>query len=226
MTYSLCPGNIWSTILLYLGAWSRDMQFDRAKLRAVILYACAKCEPSQLGAVKLHKVLYYSDMIYYAYVGSPITGATYRKSAFGPTCDQLLSALAELVRERALEVKNVEYFGYFKKEYIAKESPEPNRLNANEEHLLDEVLDFVCRQNTAKTISDFSHNRAWEMAEYGDILPYHSVFHLFPTQVSQEAMEWASGEVAKLEGERSNDKAVGGTAFRDFRGRVLEARRK
>ncbi len=202
------------------------MQFDRAKLRAVILYACSKCEPSQLGAVKLHKVLYYTDMIHYAHVGTPVTGATYRKSAFGPTCDQLLSTLADLVREKALEIKGVEYFGYYKTEYLAKKAPESERLNADELRLLDEMLDFVCRQNTAKTISDFSHNRAWEMAEYGDILPYHSVFHLFPTQVSQQAMEWASGEVAKLESEGSHDKALGGTAFRDFRSRVLEARGK
>jgi hypothetical protein len=38
------------------------MQFDRAKLKAVILYTCAKCEASKLGAVKLNKVLYYGDI--------------------------------------------------------------------------------------------------------------------------------------------------------------------
>jgi hypothetical protein len=39
------------------------MQFDRAKLKTVILYACSKCDAEQMGAVKLHKVLYFADML-------------------------------------------------------------------------------------------------------------------------------------------------------------------
>jgi hypothetical protein len=200
------------------------MQFDRAKLKAVILYTCAKCAASQLGAVKLHKVLYFSDMLHYAHVGAPITGATYRKRALGPTCDQLLLTIRDLDKERALDVRDVDYFGFRKKEYVALRPPDIERLSESERSLLDEVIEFVCRNNTAKTISDYSHNRAWEMAEFGDVLPYHSVFHLFPTQVSQEAMDWASGEVRKIaEGPRRE--ALGGTPFRDFRSRVLETRR-
>ena len=76
----------------------------------------------------------------------------------------------------------------------------------------------------AKAISDFSHNRAWELAEFGDVLPYHSVFHLFPTQVSSEALDWASGEVGQIEDKRSRNAALGGTAYGDFRNRILETR--
>jgi len=202
------------------------MQFDRAKLRAVILYTCVKCDASKLGAVKLHKVLYYSDMLHYAHVGSPITGATYRKRALGPTCDQLLPTLRELAREGAIEIRDADYFGYRKKEYISLAKPELERLSKPELLLLDDVIDFVCFNNSARTISEYSHNRAWELAEFGDMLPYHSVFHLFPTQVSPEAMEWASGEVSKIEAEKSNDEAVGGKLFRALRSRVLEARRE
>ena len=200
------------------------MQFDRAKLKAVILYTCSACDPSKLGAVKLHKVLYYADMLWYAASGIPMTGATYRKRSLGPTCDQLIPTLRELMHEGGIEIGESDYFGYRKKEYIALQNPETERLNAGELKLLDDVIDFVCRSNTAKTISDYSHNRAWEMAEFGDVLPYHSVFHLFPTQVSQEAMDWASGEVSRVEAEGSCGEAVGGTTFRDFRNRVLEAR--
>ena len=200
------------------------MQFDRAKLKAVILYTCSVCEPMRLGAVKLHKVLYYTDMLRYAEIGAPVTGATYRKRALGPTCDHLIQTLRDLENEGMIAIGESNYFGYRKKEYIALRKPEADRLSVDELKLLDEVIDFVCRSNTAKTISDYSHNRAWEMAEFGDVLPYHSVFHLFPTQVSQEAMDWASGEVKKIETERSHHEAVGGTPFRDFRNRILETR--
>lgn len=201
------------------------MQFDRAKLKAVILYTCQKCESAQLGAVKLNKVLYFGDMLHYAHVGTSITGSIYRKRPFGPTNDQLLVTLAELKRQGAIDIRNVDYFGYIKKEYIAVESPEIDRLSKIERELLDDVIEFVCLNNSAKTISEYSHNRAWEIAEFGEVLPYNSVFSIFPTQVSPEALEWAKAEVDALEAEGSLKDTVGGVTFADFRNRVLEARR-
>jgi hypothetical protein len=203
------------------------MQFDRAKLKTVILYTCANCDPLHLGAVKLHKVLYFADMLHYAHVGAPITGATYRKRALGPTCDQLLPTLRDLDNAGDIEVRDVDYFGFRKKEYVPLRAPEIERLSESERSLLDEVIEFVCRNNTAKTISDYSHNRAWEMAQFGDILPYYSAFLLFPTQVSPEAMEWASGEIENLEasaGSHNDPNPLGGSDFRDFRNRVRQAR--
>src|ERR1700685_3085943 len=146
------------------------MQFDRAKLKAVILYACANCETSQMGAVKLHKVLYFADMLHYAWAGVPITGATYRKRPLGPTCDQLLQTLTTMAREGCMEIRESEYFGYRKKEFIPQREAELILFNRGELSILDEVIEFVCRNNTAKTISDFSHNKAWELARFGEIL--------------------------------------------------------
>lgn len=196
------------------------MQFDREKLKALILHACATCDPSRLGAVKLHKVLYFSDMLYFAETGAPITGATYRKRPHGPTCDELLSALRELERAGDITVREVEYFGFLKKEFIVNKDAELERLSEGELKLIDEVIEFVCRQNTAKTISEFSHTRAWEMAEYGEVLPYESVFFIFPSEVSIEALEWAEKEATKIEAPRSNKESVGFIDFGTFRSRV------
>lgn len=202
-------------------AGTRIMQFDRNKLKAAVLYACSKCDPSRLGAVKLHKVLYFVDMLYYANKQTPVTGATYRKRPLGPTCDQLLPLLRELERAGALEVREVDYFGYRKKEYRALVAPEAARFNSLELELLDEVIDFVCNDNTARTISDYSHNRAWEIAEFGDEIPYHSAYHLFPSDLSEETMAWADGEARKLEQMRTEGVAVDFAPFRVFRAGVL-----
>jgi hypothetical protein len=198
------------------------MQFDRAKLRAAILYVCNNCEASQLGAVKLHKVLYFADMLHYAWNGVPITGATYRKRPLGPTCDQLLTTLASLARDGSIEIREIDYFGYRKKEFISLKPCDVILFNNNELAILNEVIEFVCRNNTAKTISDFSHNKAWDLAKFGDILKYNSVFHLFPTQVSAESMEWATQEISKIEDQKSPGRAVASVSFGDFRKRVLE----
>jgi hypothetical protein len=203
---------------------SKRIEFDREKLKAVVLYVCAKCDASRLGAVKLHKVLYFADMLQYAQDGTAITGSTYRKRPLGPTCDQLLPVLRDLVREGAIEVRETDYFGYRKKEFIPLRTAETNRLSDAELSLLDEVIDFVCFNNTAKTISEFSHNRAWEIAQFGDVLPYSSVLLLFPGQVSIEAFEWGAEQAKTIEAERSNRNPVDYVPLAAFRKRVLETR--
>ncbi len=200
------------------------MQFDRAKLKAVILYTCSKCDSSDLGAVKLHKVLYYADMLRYAAVGNSVTGATYRKRPLGPTCDQLLPTLRELGSEGAINIRESDYFGYRKKEYVALREPEMARLSGEEVELINEVIEFVCANNTAKTISEYSHNRAWEMVEFSQVIPYSSVLHLFPTQVSNEALEWGAGLAEEIADQRSKTNPMDYVDFTAFRSRVLQAR--
>lgn len=197
------------------------MQFDREKLKALVLYACSKCDPSQLGATKLHKVLYFADMLAYANTGAPITGATYRKRPHGPTCDSLLGVLREMSESGDIAIEDQNYFGFWKKEYIPLTEPDMRRFRPDEVALADEVIEFVCRNNTARTISEFSHNRAWELADFGEEIPYITSFHLMPTQVSQEALDWAEGEASKVAAEGSKNNAVGLEDYRAFRSRIL-----
>jgi hypothetical protein len=199
------------------------MQFDLNKLKALILYTCAKCPPEKLGAVKLHKVLYFADMIHYAKVGSSITGATYKKRALGPTCDQLLTTLRDLNRAGALDIRDVDYFGFIKKEYVARLDPEIERLGKDARAIVDEIINFVCFNNSAQTISDFSHQRPWEMVEFGETIPYHSAFLLFPSEVSLEALEWADTEVARIDDRTQGPEQVVYKDIAVFRRRLREA---
>ena len=202
------------------------MQFDRAKLRAVILYVCSQCEPAELGAVKLHKILYYADMLHYLDFGAPLTGATYRKRALGPTCDALLPMLREMEASGAIDVREVDYFGYRKKEYVALDEPDVGRLSEGERAILDEIVDFVCRENTAKTISDFSHSTPWEIVEFGEVLPYHNALLLIPNQVSKDAYDWALERAPEIETARSQGNPLDYPVFADLRNRVLQEGRR
>lgn len=201
------------------------MQFDKAKLNALIMYACSKTDPACLGLVKMHKILYFSDMLFYAQEGRPITGGTYRKRPYGPMCEELSHALSELKERGYLEIKEVDYFGYQKKEFIPLESvPDITRLNTTEILLVDEIIEFVCNSNTAKTISDFSHNKAWDAVRFGDVIPYNSVYAIFPTEVSQEAIDWGTLEARHIADAGFEKASVARYDFGDFRSRVLQTR--
>ena len=197
------------------------MQFDRNKLKAVVLYTCTKCDPTRLGAVKLHKVLYFADMLHYASTQRPITGATYRKRPLGPTCNSLPSVLRELEEAGAVQVREVDYFGYRKKEYHATQGVDIARFNSFELRLLDEIIDFVCNDNTARSISDFSHKRPWELAEFGDELPYYTAYHLFPPELSEDTIAWADEEARKLAQQGSEGVSLDFAPFRTFRESLL-----
>lgn len=199
------------------------VQYDREKMRAVILRVCRSCAPSDLGAVKLNKVLYYLDMIHYANLRAPVTGATYRKRPNGPTSDQLLFQLRDMERAGDIQINNVDYFGFYKKEYVALAAEPEGVLNAVEIGILDDVIDFVCRQNTARSISEYSHSLPWEMAEMGGEIPYHSAMLLFPMQPSPEAFDAVEQGMSELEAARSETDAVDMRNLAAFRGSVLAA---
>lgn len=196
------------------------VQFDRQKLKAVILHVCRTVAPDRLGAVKLHKLLYFLDMIFYAVNGRPVTGAQYRKRPFGPTCVPLLPILAEMEREGALRIAESDYFGLRKKDYLALVEPEPGRLSAEELAMLGEVADFVCNGHSARTISEFSHQTPWEMVGFGEEIGYETALLLFPSEPSIEAFALVEREAGALEAARSRENAVARSSYRDFRSRV------
>jgi hypothetical protein len=181
---------------------SGTVTYDRDKLRAAILHVISSCEPGRLGAVKLHKVLYYSDMLLFAVSGKVITGAAYRKRPFGPTCDAALSILQDLAKSGEIEIKQVDYYGYLKKEFVAKREPDTNRLAESEKSVLNEILQFVCNSNSAKTISDLSHDMVWDMVEFGETIPYHNAIHLIPNETSLDALDWAKSAEREIEASR------------------------
>jgi hypothetical protein len=202
-------------------SFAAEVQFDRNKFSEVVLFIILNCASDRLGAIKLHKILYFSDMLTFAFEGHPLTGSVYRKRPHGPTSDHLLSVLRDLQRNDSIRVSNVDYFGFRKTSYQLLREPTITLLNETEKRLLLDVADFVANQNTAKTISEFSHNRAWEIAEFGAAIPYYTAFALFPTEVSTETVEWATSMAGEIEAEKSQRSSLDYESFNDFRGRIL-----
>jgi len=202
----------------------RKFELDIEKLKEAICLVVASCKPSELGAVKLHKVLYYADMLTYISNGNPITGATYKKRPYGPTCDAMLWAVKELERQGAIEINETDFHGYRKKEFCGRRICNYSRLSEKEIETYKEVIDFVCRNNTAQTISDFSHDMVWDMVEFGEDIPYNAALNWIPTEVSKDALNWAEEvyqDVEKQETVRASDLESGrATPLRKFMAQI------
>lgn len=170
------------------------MQFDREKLADAVHFICEIADSSRFGAVHLHKALYFSDMLSFLANGTAITGVQYLKQKFGPTARHLSWALRELERRNVISVEEVDHYGYSKKKYNVRETYAGNRLSVNEKKLLSETVSFV-EGKSAREISEFSHNAAWESVGLGEEIPYHSVYRWLPSEITDDDVEWANDAI-------------------------------
>lgn len=192
-------------------------QFDREKFKAVIHYIVAATRPDELGRVKLHKVLYFSDMLWFIETGAPMTGAVYRKQPYGPCAARLKEALVDLESEGRVHEAIEWYHGYEKVRYASLQPGHFSLLNDSERDLLDETIDFVCRNNTAKEISNLSHTSAWDMVSMGDVMPYYSALNILPREIDEDDVAWATQEAGKIEAQGQRGESLQRRSYREFR---------
>jgi len=167
-----------------------NFQLDREKLKEAVWLIADYCPSEELGNVKLHKILYFSDMLFFLQEGRPITGEEYLKQKFGPTARHLSAVSSSLKTEGKLDIFESEYYGMYKKNYVPKIQYKKSRLSDDEIDIIKDVTDFV-RGKNAKEISEISHNAAWEAAEMGEIIPYFAALQLVPTEITESDMQWA-----------------------------------
>jgi len=179
----------------------QQFQLDREKLKEAVWLIASYCPPEELGNVKLHKILYFSDMLFFLHEGQPITGVEYLKQKFGPVARHLSAAVTELVADGRISVTEEEYFGLYKKSYNSKIPYKGEHLSKDEIKLIKDVADFV-RGKSAKEISEISHNAVWEAAELGETLPYFTALRLIPTEITELDRNWAIESAKQHAGQR------------------------
>ena len=165
---------------------------DYEKFKALVLYVCAKSEKyEEFGAVKLNKILYYSDVTAYRRHGTPITGETYVKRQRGPAPKRILPAQNELVSEGKLIVRDKPYYPDTKREFIVKEQPDISGFSPEEISLIDYMVEAINQSFTATEISNITHDDVWEILELGEEIPYHAIFSSHTGEIDETDIEWA-----------------------------------
>ncbi len=178
-----------------------QIQFNRQKFKDVVHYvvhfAANAFGPETLGNTKLHKILYFSDMLRYLGAGAPLTGADYQRQRFGPTARHLTACLKELESEHRILTSRVNYYGYQKAEYRPLTSPHPQALSDEDRSLIEEMATFVCARSAVE-ISEFSHDDVWSSVPMGERIPYYAAFAMFPSELTDDDMEEAEHESLEI----------------------------
>jgi len=172
------------------------MSGDMMRLEEAILFICTTARPEdQLGAVKLNKILYYSDMISFAQTGKSITGATYVKRERGPVPKEVVEAINNLKTAGRLNTREVSIFDKKRREFDALDEPKFSVFQHDDLRLINDMIGFVCGYN-AREISDISHTVVWEAADLGEELPYQSFLLSWLGDVDESDMQLAQEIIA------------------------------
>jgi hypothetical protein len=126
----------------------------------------------------------------YLQLQEPITGARYVRRRFGPVPHQILPVLKDLETEGALTVGETYYHGKTKTSYSVHKPASYEMFTPKERAIVDKMIDFVCDEHTATSISEFSHDHVWKAATEGEEIPYMTVFAQ-PGTITQEDRNWA-----------------------------------
>ncbi len=179
------------------------MNFDREKFANVVHYVCHKADnPAVLGAVKLNKVLWYSDVIHYMVEGTPITGETYVKRQHGPVPVHMPSVMDQLVQSGRVARGRVDHFGHMKSEFISIMEPDISGFTADEVARIDAAFEHVCLNHTAKSVSEETHGVIWQLAAMGEKMPYCTVFASSEGEIDEYDVAWAVSQIATREASR------------------------
>jgi len=153
-------------------------RFDAEKFKELILYIASKCANMHyFGAVKLNKVLFFSDFLAYGLYGAPITGAVYIKLEKGPAPKALVPIRNEMVEKGDAVVVPVRVFNLTQQRIVPKREPRVSIFAPEQLKLVDDVIEALC-SSTADETSDLSHERSagWKLVGDREEIPYDSVF--------------------------------------------------
>lgn len=170
--------------------------FNMKKFEEAVHYICSNVtEQDQLGAVKLNKILYFSDMGSYAETGRSITGATYVKQFRGPVPTQVVPAIKFLEEEGRLKVSHVSLVSSKRRQYETAGTTDTKMFEAGELERINDMIRFVC-EYTAPEISEISHHDVWQAADIGEVLPYETFLVSYAGDIGEKEIALAQAAVS------------------------------
>ena len=173
------------------------------KFKNLVHYICWKADdPAKLGATKLNKILWYVDTFAYRLYGESVTGEVYIKRQNGPVPKRILPAIDRLQADGRIVAREREYFGYKKREFIALLAPDAGAFAEREIKIIDDVIDAICNNHSASSISELSHDQIWEAATMGEELPIYATLAALPGELTDEVLAWADSVVQRVEEQR------------------------
>jgi hypothetical protein len=171
-----------------------------AKFKAMVHFIIHECgDPARLGAVKLNKICWYSDVICYKANGVSVSGERYVKRQMGPVPHGILVTLRELEREKSIAISESNLGRATRRDFMSLREPDQTLLSPAETEIIRDVLKAICDGHTAGSISELTHDQIWDAAALGEDIPMFATLAASPGPVGDDKTAWADSIVAEIE---------------------------
>jgi hypothetical protein len=175
------------------------MNFDRDKFKRLFHYVVWKAgKRDGFGATKLYKVLWFSEARTYVLSGVPIAGASYIREKYGPVPRAAVPVREELVSEGAIQAWKDKYYDFDMWCFTALRPPETSPFSETELKTVKYWIDYIDEEHTAKSISDETHDYAWEIAKMGEELPFYAILANRLREPTDDELQQAKELATKL----------------------------
>ena len=148
------------------------------RLGELILFICQKSvDDEHFGAVKLNKILFYSDFFAYARWAETITGADYWHLDEGPAPRRLVQVRKKLIKSEALAIQQVDLpLGFVQHRPIHLRRPNLSLFSYDQIALTEEVI-AENRNLTATQIANKSHLEwGWRLTRDKEKIELNTIF--------------------------------------------------
>lgn len=170
--------------------------FNEKKFKELVLYLAETSKDDKFfGAVKLNKLLFFSDFLAFGYLGASITGARYIHLPKGPAPREMMRVRTEMEKAGVLLVEDRRAGVFTQHRPVAKSLPDMSVFSAPEREIIDSVIEMLGHQNAVQ-VSDQSHDWiGWLYTDDKEEIPYHTVFVRRREPVTRADFAWARGVV-------------------------------
>jgi hypothetical protein len=153
-------------------------------------YVICRTSPTDLGAVRLNKVLWYADMFHYRRYGQTVTGLMdYTKMPLGPVPKHIGDAISGLQGQSKIIETSIVKYAYPMRIFIANEQIDADAFTAGEIEALQEAIAFVTPM-TANAASEATHDIYWEETPLGKHMSVGAAA-IQTMEITEDDLEWA-----------------------------------
>ena len=138
---------------------------DKEKFSQVVLYILNKINGSQLGSVKLNKILWFADVKMVELGKEQITGDTYIRKDYGPVSKHLNYILRTLASERSIKIERENPDSMWL--YTPLKDADINAIKEDEKSIIDKYIEDF-RYMAPSDISNMTHTPYWQNLNNND----------------------------------------------------------
>lgn len=149
-----------------------NAEFDREKFKDAMHYVIALAgDHPGFGATKVYKALWFAEGQIFMLEGHGIYNAKFIREKHGPVPQMAMPVRKELTDEGRVRIWEDRYGNRRQWRFKSLRQPSTQRFKKSELDALKHWAAHIDQDHSAQSISDESHDYAWEIAKMGEELP-------------------------------------------------------